>query len=65
MADWIVLGCAAGAAALSTYVFFGHYHYQWRKMQRQRCCTGDKSCPMHPNGCPGTDYCGTVSDVRY
>lgn len=35
MADWIVLGCAAGAAALAIYLFFGAYHYRWRQSVRE------------------------------
>jgi len=30
IAGWIVLVAAGGAAAASTYLFFGAYHYRWR-----------------------------------
>jgi hypothetical protein len=34
MLDWILLGCAAVAAALSTYVFLGRYHWEWANRDR-------------------------------
>lgn len=31
VAGWIAVFASGGAAAASTYLFFGAYHYQWRR----------------------------------
>jgi hypothetical protein len=34
VAGWVVVFAAGCAAAVSTYLFFGAYHYRWRQQRR-------------------------------